>query len=246
MCTVSAAFSLDGNSLRFVINRDERRNRMNARPPAMFDCAGVPAAWPVDLQEGGTWAAINAHGLAFALLNASSPAAPTAASQELTTRGAIIPAIAAASDVEDALKRFAIGPARWACRPFKLVIASLEKVVLLTPQGVAEIDAPAVLSTSSLGDSLAEMPRRQLFEELLRTSDSAWQAQDRLHQHAWPDRRHLSVLMSRPDACTVSRTEIVVAREISSLRYAAIHDGWPAGVAVPPMTISRRRGAVAA
>ena len=65
MCTVSAAHSSDGKSMRLVINRDERRNRMSARPPAMFDCDGVPAAWPVDLQAGGTWAAITAHGLAL-------------------------------------------------------------------------------------------------------------------------------------------------------------------------------------
>ena len=245
MCTVSLAYSTDQNSLRLVINRDERRNRMSARPPAIFDCDGVPAAWPVDLQDGGTWAAINAHGLAFALLNASSAAAAPN-SGLLITRGAIIPALAAATGVEDAVRRFAIGPINWTCRPFKLVIASLERIVVLSRREVAEVEVPLALATSSLGDALVAIPRRELFEELLRTSESAWHAQDRLHQHAWPDRRHLSVLMSRADACTVSRTEMVITRENSAMAYAAIHDGWPAGIAVPPIRIASRRAAVAA
>jgi uncharacterized protein with NRDE domain len=244
VCTVSAARTPDGDALRIVINRDERRSRMSARPPELFECGGVTAAWPVDQHAGGTWAAITASGLAFALLNVSST--PASTDDRLVTRGAIIPALAEAVDIDDAVQRFGSGPAHWSCRPFKLVIASLERLVVLTPQGISDIELPAVLATSGLGDAVVEAPRRQLFEELLRTSASAWQAQDRLHQHAWPDRRHLSVLMSRVDACTVSRTEILIARDSSTLRYAAIHDGWPAGIAVPPVTISRRRVAVAA
>ena len=241
---MSAAYSPGGETLRLVVNRDERRNRMSARPPALFDCAGVPAVWPVDLQAGGTWAAINAHGLAFALLNVSPTSAPAA--DQTVSRGAIIPAIAAATDLDDAARRFAAGPADWRCRPFKLVAASLERVIVLSPQGIADVEAPGVLATSSLGDRLVETPRRQLFEALLQTSESAWHAQDRLHQHAWPDRRHVSVLMSRTDACTVSRTEILITSGCSAMRYAAIHDGWPAGVAAPPISIPHRRAAAAA
>jgi hypothetical protein len=244
VCTVSAAGTPEGDALRLVINRDERRNRMRARPPELFECGGLTAAWPVDQQAGGTWAAITAGGLAFALLNAAST--PASSADRLVTRGAIIPALAGAGDIDQAERLFASGPRHWPCRPFKLMIASLERVVVLSPQGVCEIALPAVLATSGLGDALAEAPRRQLFDELLRSSASPWQAQDRLHQHAWPDRRHLSVLMSRVDACTVSRTEMVIARDSSTLRYAAIHDGWPAGVAVPPVKICRRRVAVAA
>ncbi len=246
MCTLSAAYSSDGAALRLVINRDENRRRAQARPPAVFAPGGVPAIWPVDQHAGGTWAAVNAHGLAFALLNASARSSQGPCPAGVVTRGAIIPHLAAAADLDEAEQIFVSGPARWECRPFKLLIASRERLVVLTPAGAREVTAPLVLATSSLGDHLVEAPRRALFEDLLSVSTSAWQAQDRLHQHAWPDRRHLSALMSRSDACTVSRTAIVIGAEGSEMHYAAIHNGWPAGIAGPSITIPRRRVAVAA
>jgi hypothetical protein len=245
VCTVSAVHSRDADALRIVINRDERRLRMLARPPEVFTPYGVPAIWPVDQQAGGTWTAINAHGLAFALLNASGSLA-AAGADELVTRGAIIPYLAAADDIDDAMRRFVSGPARWPCRPFRLLVASFDRLVELTPVGSREHEAPLVLSTSSLGDHLVEAPRRALFDGLRRASDDPWRAQDRFHQHAWPDRRHVSVLMSRPDACTVSRTAIVITRERSELQYAALCDGWPAGITGGPLQIAHRRASAAA
>jgi hypothetical protein len=236
VCTVSAVRSADGTALRVMINRDERRLRMQARPPAVFEPDGVPAAWPIDQQAGGTWAAVTAHGLAFALLNVSSEQGGDAS----VSRGAVIPYLAAARDVEDALRRFAAGPAYWACRPFKLLIASLHRSMIVAPQGVCDVAAPFVMATSTLGDDLVEGPRQTLFRGMLDASGDAWMAQDRFHQHAWPDRRHLSVLMSRPEACTVSRTTIVMTTAGSELRYAALHDGWPAGIATPPVFVAHR------
>jgi len=245
MCTVSVAHSPDGAALRILVNRDERRVRMQARPPARFAPDGVPAIWPVDQEAGGTWAAVTGPGLAFALLNVSAPW-PPAGDGPITTRGAIIPYLAPAADLEDAERRFVSGPARWPCRPFTLLVASCDRLLLMSPQGTVELDAPLVLSTSSLGDALVEGPRRALFANLLSSSATAWQAQDRLHQHAWPDRRHVSALMSRPDACTVSRTEMVVTRDGAEMRYAALVDGWPVGVAAPPMRVARLRDEAAA
>ena len=247
MCTVSAALAADGASLRIVVNRDERRLRMQARPPERFAPYGVPAIWPVDQEAGGTWAAVTAHGLAFALLNVSAPGwKRTGLDPEWVTRGAVIPYLAASADIVDVERRFVSGPARWPCRPFKLLVASIDRLVLLTPMGSSDLDTPVVLSTSSLGDELVEGPRRTLFADLLASSATAWQAQDRLHQHAWPDRRHVSALMRRADACTVSRTEMVLGRESVEMRYAALCDGWPAGIAATPKRLARLRSAAAA
>jgi hypothetical protein len=247
MCTVSAAFAADGAALRIVANRDERRLRMQARPPERFAPYGVPAIWPVDQEAGGTWAAVTATGLAFVLLNVSAPGwKRTGRDHELVTRGAVIPYLAASADIEDVERRFVSGPARWPCRPFKLLVASIDRLVLLTPLGSIDLEAPLVLSTSSLGDDLVEGPRRTLFADLLASSATAWQAQDRLHQHAWPDRRHVSALMRRADACTVSRTEMVLGREGVEMRYAVLCDGWPAGIAAAPKRLARLRTAAAA
>ena len=246
MCTVSAACSPDGAALRIVVNRDERRLRMQARPPARFSAYGVSALWPVDQEAGGTWVAVTEHGLAFVLLNASAPGRCLLHDDEQVSRGAIIPYLARSADVEDAERRFVSGPAQWPCRPFKLVVASRDRIVLLTPEGSLDLDVPLMLATSSLGDQWVETPRRALFHDLLSSSATAWQAQDRLHRHAWPDRRHASVLMSRTDACTVSRTEIVLTHNGSEMRYAALRDGWPVGVAVPPLSMERRQTVAAA
>jgi hypothetical protein len=44
----------------------------------------------------------------------------------------------------------------------------------------------------------------------------------------------------------VSRTEILLTREGGEMRYAALRDGWPVGVAAPPIRIEHRRVAAAA
>jgi hypothetical protein len=73
-----------------------------------------------------------------------------------------------------------------------------------------------------------------LFDELLARESDPWRAQDRLHQHCWPDRRHVSVLMSRATACTVSRTVVVIADEATTMSYAPVIDGW-----IGPVTEAR-------
>jgi hypothetical protein len=84
-----------------------------------------------------------------------------------------------------------------------------------------------VFSSSSLGDDLVAAPRAALFETLMAAERDPWRAQDRFHQHAWPDRRHLSVLMSRVNACTVSRTEVVLSAERVEMTYRPLVEGWP-------------------
>jgi hypothetical protein len=245
MCTVSVALSRDGSALRLLMNRDERRLRLGARPPALTTRGATRAVWPIDQHAGGTWIAMNEAGLAFALLNATTrgklPAGPAAIS-----RGAVIPSLIGARDIDEVERRFINGPASWPCLPFTLVVATRDRVTVLTPNGSTAAEMPVVFSSSTLGDDLVDGPRRDLFDHLLATSASAWEAQTRLHQHAWPDRRHLSVLMSRADACTVSRTEIIVSSDRCTMQYAAILDGWPAGVTPGAVTLDRRREAAAA
>jgi hypothetical protein len=128
--------------------------------------------------------------------------------------------------------------------PFTLVAVSLDGIAVfdsgtgafsLTPRARAH-----VFSSSSLGDDLVDGPRRALLAELLRTEPEPWAAQARFHQHAWPDRRHLSVMMSRVNACTVSCTEITMSRTALTMTYRPIVDGWPAGVTVRHLPIFQR------
>jgi hypothetical protein len=50
------------------------------------------------------------------------------------------------------------------------------------------------------------------------------------HCHRWADRPHLSVNMSRADACTVSRTVVSLGAGRVSMTYHAFAEGRTAGV----------------
>jgi hypothetical protein len=95
------------------------------------------------------------------------------------------------------------------------------------------IEGPLLFTSSGLGENVVGPPRRELFEEFfaVRAGQSpsakrgacadplAWRSgseirddwraqQNAFHRHSWPDRRHLSVCMRRPDARTVSYTVV--------------------------------------
>ena len=95
---------------------------------------------------------------------------------------------------------------------------------------------PACFVSSALGDPLVK-PRLALFDAMVRGDSEAASpaqpmAQDRFHRHRWPARPEISVLMSRPDARTVSMTTVEVllapgmetddARPLVSMRYEPV------------------------
>jgi hypothetical protein len=250
MCTLSLVVSPDGSELRAMMNRDERRLRPVAEPPRMTAIAtGALGLWPRDPQSGGTWIAATDAGLVFALMNASgeAPALPS------PSRGGIIPRLAPARSLEEL-------EASWSAMdvrdypPFRLVVASRGSACVLahprlSPPLTVRLpltpSAALVFSSSSLGDDVVETPRRELFAELLRNDADQRRAQDRFHQHAWPDRRHLSVLMTRADACTVSRTEVRLTTHGIQMRYCPIVDGWPGAVQSSTLACARPARAAA-
>lgn len=248
MCTVSLVSSRDGSALRLLMNRDERRLRAAAWPPAAVEIDGVSVIRPIDPQSGGTWIAMSDKGIVLALLNASGPA-PSGGGR---SRGTIIPALISSAGFEELAARWA-GLDLSAVAPCTLVAATLNQTAVFVhpapvrPGGVSAPSASGNLVTSSsLGDDLVRGPRQSLFAELMAQADEPWVAQTRFHQHAWPDRRHLSVLMSRPDACTVSRTEVVLKPERLDMRYGPIVDGWPAAISTGCLTMATARAVRAA
>jgi hypothetical protein len=67
MCTVSL---VPGNNGYFLTsNRDEKRIRGHAVPPAIYHCKGARLLYPKDADAGGTWMALNDNGNAAVLLN---------------------------------------------------------------------------------------------------------------------------------------------------------------------------------
>jgi uncharacterized protein with NRDE domain len=219
VCTFSAIRTEGG--FRVAFNRDELRTRPPGLAPRIECIDGVLAIMPRDRLAGGTWIAGNAFGLVLALLNAN-PAGRRGAAGAVS-RGTIIPQLVAATTAAEVPHRFS----RLSLRDlgfFRLVVVDSEQIIAFTASdhglsaAARRFDAPAMFTSSGLGDALVDRPRRALFEQAV-LADPTAAAQDRFHRHRWTHREHLSVNMSRSDACTVSHTVI----DVDSHRIVAQH-----------------------
>ena len=223
MCTVTIVPYDDG--FRLACNRDERRDRAAATPPNVHRLEHRIAVFPLDPVGGGTWVGVNDAGLAAVLLNRRIKSTAPTANRPLRSRGLIIPTLLDCGSVPDALEIAArLDPAHFDL--FRLVVVHGMVAAVLASDGrtvsveTLGVSRPLMLTSSSLGDDLVEGPRRRLFERLVVKSDGAWlRAQARFHTHQWPSRPHVSVRMERPDARTVSRTQIDVTSRGSELCY---------------------------
>ena len=86
------------------------------------------------------------------------------------------------------------------------------------------VDRILMLTSSGLGDHVVTARRTALLRQCIASGQPPEQTQDEFHQHVWPGEEHLSVLMSRRDARTVSRTTIDVSRSGVRLEYAPIDE----------------------
>jgi uncharacterized protein with NRDE domain len=226
MCTVTVVPVDDG--FRMVFNRDEQRDRPPATPPARHRVGERTAVFPIDPLSGGTWIGVNDRGLVGALLNrtldASSPRPVPARS-----RGLIVPALLECDSLASALDAVARIDATL-YDLFRIIVVQRKHVATVTSDGrrltIARqrLTRPLLRASSRLGDALVDAPRRALFESrVLRRRPSEWlHAQTGFHRHRWRNRSHVSVVMERAKARTVSRTVVRVTSAGSSLRYHPI------------------------
>lgn len=225
MCTLTAA-TFD-NTLRVVFNRDELRSRSVAMPPRIVRLGGRDAIMPVDTDSGGSWIAVNDGGLVFAVLNVTRTL-PAEGSALRLSRGLLIPrVIPCASLAEVASRLEECDPQDF--RPFRLLVltvgAMLEAVSdarRLVVDALNWHGSPVLRTSSGLGDALVQQPRAELFRQSIATGAWTPSQQDAFHAHAWPERSAVSVLMSRPDAHTVSRTTIEVGEASAAMRYTSL------------------------
>jgi hypothetical protein len=246
MCTVSV-IPLPTGGFRVACNRDESRVRAEGLPPVVTWSAGVRAVMPIDPAGGGTWIAATDRGIVLALLNYNPDsralsADGTGISTFPASRGSIIPSLTDCRDVPEIETRVtALQPERFG--PFRLFVIGpggrtefVSDRRTIARRRLPEAAGVALLLTSSgLGDALVEPPRRELFQHILE-SDPTAQRQDEFHRHSWPDRRQLSVCMSRDDARTVSYTTVEVTATCAVMRY------WPAppdAIGTVPVTVRR-------
>jgi hypothetical protein len=255
MCTVTAipraglaapGWSSDPLLLRLVCSRDERITRPGALAPVLHTIEGRRVVMPTDPESGGTWIAVNECGLTFCLLNAG--AADQACCEGLS-RGGVIPRLAGAGSMSEALARMLdAGAERY--RPFRLLMLDAAQLVeCWVEEGRlrhrrAYLHGPVMRTSSSLGDAAVEGPRRTLFRRFFRNAAQPAAAQDAFHDHQWPGREHVSVRMARTDARTVSRTTVEVSAGFVTMIYSADAPRVHARVVLPiaaPAALARTR-----
>jgi len=229
MCTVTIVPYDDG--FRLVCNRDERRDRPAARPPARHRLRHTMAIFPVDPAGGGTWVGVNGAGVVAAVLNRHTESCAPGRNRSLWSRGLIIPRLLDSGSWVDALDMAAkLDPAHFDL--FRLVLAQRMVAAVVTSDGRAlsvrtmGISRPLMLTSSSLGDAVVEAPRRRLFDRLVGTNErEGLCTQARFHAHQWRSRPDISVNMERRDARTVSRTVIDVTSRVVGLCYESLAAG---------------------
>ena len=225
MCTVTVIPIAGG--IRLACNRDESRERAVALPPMLHSVADRRAVFPVDPDSGGTWIGANDKGLVLTLLNANPAEQPTAA-QIHESRGKLIPDLLAFETLEAICEEMRAYDAH-AYPPFRLLVFSSHSYVEFNSEGTAisqsepaAVNSALMFTSSGLGDHLVEPPRRALFDEKFVDGKGDVETQNAFHHHQWPDRTHLSVLMSRPDACTVSHTTVEKNEHEAVMTYQTI------------------------
>jgi uncharacterized protein with NRDE domain len=236
MCTVTVIPRDEG--FRLACNRDERRDRPPGVAPSVHVLDGVQATFPLDPRGGGTWIGVNTAGLAAVLLNRTDDSPRPARAGPRFSRGVIVPPLLGSRSVTGALR----GARRLnaaAFEPFRLVLVQGATYAVLSSNGAAlsvhagSFTEPLMFTSSSLGDHLVSGPRRILFEQYVLSAanvDARLEGQRRFHEHRWDDRPQMSVLMSRPDARTVSTTVVDVCHAFVTLRYQPIEDRTAARV----------------
>jgi hypothetical protein len=233
MCTLTLLPLEDehGRCLRIAFNRDESRLRPTAIPPHRLHFGERTALMPVDPASGGTWIAASDAGIALSVMNINPGDRLDGASTQ--SRGKIIPSLLHCTSVDEMLAKLSDLSAV-AFAPFRLLIASLEGLAVVEHHGKGgqilsrpPLSSPLMFTSSGLGDSLVEGPRRDLFESML-LPHPAPRNQDAFHRHTWPDRPHLSICMARPDARTVSHTVIYLSSMRARLTYLRDSPDQPA------------------
>ena len=209
---------------QLFFNRDERHERKPATPPEVRHRSGVSYLAPADGDFGGSWIAVNEHGLSLCLLN--GPALPGDGglpTGDRPSRGRIPidlaasrgPAEAAQALREAELERY---------RPFLLVALAPDGGMTGRWTGdrlelslERPVDQPLV--SSSFCTEEVRRNRISVFRKMQAADSGDAEAHLAYHRAHDPEEGPYSPCMHRPDACSVSFSWIAVDARQVSFRY---------------------------
>jgi hypothetical protein len=224
MCTLTFIPKPQGYLLG--MNRDERLTRELALAPVPITTASLPAVYPRE-SGGGTWIGSNAAGITFALLNQNP--GPQASVKE-RSRGEIIPALMESPHFSEAMRRFQQTDLR-RLLPFVLVgIFPAEQIISQCQWDGNELKFLRIgwdvrhWFSSGVSDEMARKVRGSTCYESWRRRDAGSAEWLRgLHASHSPVRGSFSICVHRPDAATVSYTEVAYGGGELTMRYHAGH-----------------------
>jgi Transport and Golgi organisation 2 len=211
MCTLSFLPTKEGYLL--AMNRDELKDRVTALPPSLYEFEDDLLLYPRE-RSGGTWIASNCRGDSFALMNANAPG-QDALGRKRTSRGAIIPALFRGRTQAELNRNLAKIRLRYML-PFRLFAVFREscEISQWSWDGI-QLNSAQIQWTrghwfsSSRSDKQAETERGGVCEKSWRgNTQNSLDWLRKLHSSHIPEAGAFSVCVHRPDAATVSYTEI--------------------------------------
>ena len=229
MCTLSWTRTSDRHAAGYHLffNRDEQRTREAGTPPEAGVQNGVQYVAPRDGQAGGTWLLANEYMLSIGILNhyAAEASTPEIASPE--SRGSLVRSLADCRDVAAFDERMPTLDVRDKYQPFVLFAIGREGSSFWRWDGreLEHMPTPAdrFLTTSSV-EAEAVTASRSAARAALGDEPTPTQLRELHGQHDPAQGAH-SILMRRPDAMTVSRTEIAIHDDDLRFDYTAEEPG---------------------
>ena len=224
MCTLT--FIPEEKGFLVAMNRDESLKRETALPPHVFVEDGMHAVYPLE-PSGGTWIACNCGGTLLALLNWYSVGTHLSA-ENARSRGTLIPELIGEKE-SDCLQCAVAKLDLRKTRPFRLIgVFGNERTIQELRWNGARLETLKTAwraqhwFSSSLSDRSAEHGRGP-------ACDQAWKEPGaggeewlrRLHRSHVPQPGPFSVCVHRPDAGTVSYTEVSWRDGLATMNYAA-------------------------
>ena len=240
MCTVS--FLPRAQGFYLAMNRDEKRDRFAAFAPAVVELESHRAMFPSE-PTGGTWISANDAGICLALINWHR--IEREPKNGVVSRGEVVKELAGKSNadtIENSITRLPLCK----LRPFRLItIVPSEKRVIeyrWNLQSLAIRDREWRRQhwfSSGFDECTAERIRAKVCASFVAGGNEpggcktarrdgtagvnaagyrlTWLRQ--LHRSHAPKRGPFAVCMHRPDAMTVSYTEVVVSKQRATMRY---------------------------
>jgi hypothetical protein len=223
MCTVS--FIPRSQGFYLAMNRDEKRDRFAALAPAVVKSGGRRAVFPCE-PTGGTWISTNDAGVCLALINWHRiEREPT---NGLCSRGIVVRELAGKSGADQIAAALRKLPLR-KLRPFRLIAIFPREIRLTEWQwDLRRLDRRdhkwqrKHWFSSGFDERAAERVRAKicaLSVARLGTAGYSLKWLRNLHRSHAPKRGPFSVCMHRPDATTVSYTEVAVSDRRTTMRY---------------------------